>query len=375
MAFTIDWNTPGLDINGGSANTISDGPETMDVTITTPVTSGEEFEIRGSDSRYGETVLESDLLNTSGIETSTTFTFASNPSDTEAGNVTFDILDIDAGTTPAAWDDLVTITAFDINGNPVDVSITADDGQVVDENAGTINGVNPDGANSNTVHVEISGPVAYFTISFTQGTSGITPGYIGIGAITFEEYVPDCFTRGTMIETINGEVAIEDLKVGDLVRTLDNGYQPLRWVKSTTVSAKSKSAPVQFKKGAIGNTRDLLLSPAHRIMLQDWQSELLFDNNEMLVSAKSLVNDGTITVQKRDSVEYFHILFGTHEIVFSNGAPTESFHPGEVGRNKLNLKTRNEVLGLFPELLMDVSNYGPPVRASLNQHEAAIISK
>lgn len=39
-----------------------------------------------------------------------------------------------------------------------------------------------------------------------------------------------CFTAGTMIATPDGERAIETLKVGDLVETLDNGPQAIRWI-------------------------------------------------------------------------------------------------------------------------------------------------
>ena len=39
-----------------------------------------------------------------------------------------------------------------------------------------------------------------------------------------------CFAAGTMILTAEGERAIETLTAGDMVWTLDHGYQPLRWI-------------------------------------------------------------------------------------------------------------------------------------------------
>jgi hypothetical protein len=180
--------------------------------------------------------------------------------------------------------------------------------------------------------------------------------------------------RGTLIETDRGEVAIEALMADDLVRTADNGFQPIRWVGSTTVKAKGSNAPILFRKGAIGNTRDLMLSPAHRVMLHGWQSELLFGVSEVLASAKSLVNDSTILRQNADSVEYFHVLFDRHEIVFSDGVPTESFHPGEAETGILAQDARDEIYSLFPELAQNRLSYGPSARDTLSAHEVALLS-
>ena len=42
-----------------------------------------------------------------------------------------------------------------------------------------------------------------------------------------------CFTRDVFIETKNGLVKVQDLKAGDLVKTLDHDLQPIRWVGFT----------------------------------------------------------------------------------------------------------------------------------------------
>src|SRR5690606_28950852 len=46
-----------------------------------------------------------------------------------------------------------------------------------------------------------------------------------------------CFTLGTLIETNEGNKPIEELVRGDLIATLDDGYQPIRWIGHTARDA------------------------------------------------------------------------------------------------------------------------------------------
>ena len=195
--------------------------------------------------------------------------------------------------------------------------------------------------------------------------------------VTFSELenVIVCFTRGTMIVTDAGEKVIEDLVAGDMVMTKDHGLQELRWTGSRTVPAKDSFAPIMIKSGVMGNDRDLMVSPQHRMVVEGWKSELLFGERELLATAKYKVNNDTIYVQAGGMVEYFHMLFDRHEIVYANGAASESFHPGEVGINALTNEARDEIYTLFPELRDNVGAYGPAARTSLKGHEAKILAK
>ncbi len=62
------------------------------------------------------------------------------------------------------------------------------------------------------------------------------------------------------------------------------------------------------------------------------------------------MNDHLILGDEGGEVEYFHMLLDTHEIIYAEGAPSESFHLGEQGWKALDQATRNEILTLFPEL-------------------------
>ncbi len=168
-----------------------------------------------------------------------------------------------------------------------------------------------------------------------------------------------CFTRGVEIETIGGPMRVEHLQKGDLVRTLDNGFQPIRWIGSKTINSKNldihvKLRPIRIRKGALGDqlpTQDLLVSPQHRLMIRSKIAKRMFGSEEMLVPAKHLLGVKGIEIcEVTTEVEYFHILFDQHDIVFSNGARTESLYPGPNALKALSIEALEELMILFPDI-------------------------
>ena len=376
MAFTLDWS--GTNIDG--SNALTDGGDSVTAVVSTP--SGDGSFTVGTVGGMPSGTLISDLVQDGGNDTpSVTVDFTDGGgSDVEVENISFVIYDIDEKTSGRGyqWDDLVGIKATDALGNFMPVTITASGGQeftlVPDANGFYyIDGEQNNSDITGDVTISIAGPVSELTINFTDADERTEAGYIGVGDLTFDLYEPPCFVRGTFIETETGATAVEDLSVGDLVRTADNGLQPVRWVGSSKVAASGRLAPIEFKKGSIGNSEDLLVSPWHRVLVQNWQAEMLFGSNEVLVAAKALLNDHSITRKPQSSVEYFHILFDHHEIVFSNGAPTESFHPRVAGKGAMLENTRTEILQIFPELESALEEFGEPARPTLNANEAALL--
>lgn len=47
-----------------------------------------------------------------------------------------------------------------------------------------------------------------------------------------DTYAPVCFGSGTLIKTQDGVRPVEMLRIGDMVLTVDNGLQPIRWIGS-----------------------------------------------------------------------------------------------------------------------------------------------
>lgn len=183
-----------------------------------------------------------------------------------------------------------------------------------------------------------------------------------------------CFTPSTRIATPFGLVAVEDLKVGDLVVTRDHGLQPIRWTEGRVVPAVDRFAPVRIRKNVLaGQERDLLVSPQHRVLFQGYRAELLFGESEVLVSAKHLIDGLDVTQDEQNMVTYIHIMFDRHEVIYAEGAATESFHPGDIGMSAVGDEAREELFAIFPELRADQTAYGNTARRCLRSHEAKLI--
>lgn len=173
------------------------------------------------------------------------------------------------------------------------------------------------------------------------------------------EDVP-CFSSGTMIETLHGPVRVETLNVADQVLTYDSGYQAIRWIGSRRVSreqleANPKLKPILIRANALGPgypKRDLIVSPQHRVLVSSVISMRMFDRKDVLVSANKLLPLDGVDVLHGNSagIDYWHILFDRHEIVWSNGAPTESLYTGPQARKAISREGREEIQSLFPEV-------------------------
>lgn len=179
-------------------------------------------------------------------------------------------------------------------------------------------------------------------------------------------YCPDdkwnpipCFTAGVRLATAKGQRPVEKLAVGDLVETADNGLQPVRWVGLRTLDAVDLAAspnlrPIRIRKGALGDRlpkRDLLVSPQHRMMVRSAVAQALFGTDEVLVAAKHLLAlDGVELAEDVTEVTYVHVLFDRHEVVYAEGAQSESLYTGEQALLAVGEPARAEILALFPEL-------------------------
>lgn len=206
-----------------------------------------------------------------------------------------------------------------------------------------------------------------------NGTLVSSTGVTVQGPLDIADLGPPCFTPGTMIETDQGARDIDGLKPGDLVLTRDNGLQPLLWISRAKVRAVGAFAPIRFARGALGNDRALLVSPQHRMLIDDWRAGYFCGCPEVFAAAKHLVNGTTVTEVPGGVVEYIHLLFARHEVVFSNGIPSESYYPDHA-RTSDDRAAQAEMQALFPDLQGNRADTTRIARPVSHKREAQMIA-
>lgn len=346
-----------VDNMGDDYNTEMDG-FTVSMTLTIPVNVGVENTIQigiadTSDSFYDSNLLvAADSIQTDLIAIQDDITIGI------GGTKNLAILNNDMNGTTG------TLEVTHINGVPVVAGdqITLPTGQVVT--------LMPDGT------FDIMTDLDEEKVSFTYGVQSVDG--LGnalendIGFVTVDT-VP-CFVKGTNIRTMRGEVPVEDLEPGDMVMTLDDGAQPIKWIGQRTVPGAGKLAPIRIRAGTFGSHGTLLVSPQHRILVQDAKAEMLFGEDQVLIAAKDLVDDKSVRCVPHQEVTYVHLLFDAHQVVWSQGLATESFLPGPQTTAVFEQEIVEEILEIFPELnALTGEGYGPAARRTLKAYEAAVL--
>lgn len=134
-----------------------------------------------------------------------------------------------------------------------------------------------------------------------------------------------CFLTGTRILTKTGEVAVENLKIGDRIRTADGKLESVKWIGRQTiqpdrVKSPLRGYPVLIKAGALGHNlpcRDLYVSPCHSLLIEG-----------LLIDAGALVNDLSIVyTQPSETFVYYHVELERHALLVAEGASAESYLP------------------------------------------------
>ena len=134
--------------------------------------------------------------------------------------------------------------------------------------------------------------------------------------------IATCYAAGTRIATPQGEAAVEDLRVGNLVLTVSGRTQPIVWIGHRHVDFRNhpnrqRILPVRITAHAFGQgrpKRDVLLSPDHMVFVDD-----------VLIPIRHLVNGRSITQIERDTITYYHVELPRHDVLLAEGLPAESY--------------------------------------------------
>ena len=191
-----------------------------------------------------------------------------------------------------------------------------------------------------------------------------------------------CFVPNTYIRTPDGTKAVQDLCEGDKVCTKDNGVQEIRWIGHRRISGARLRAmpslrPIRLRSHVLGQgepDHDLIVSPEHRVLVQGEVAQALFNTSEVLIGARDLVNDKSITVDHSlREVTYVHLMLDQHQVLWANGVQCDSFHPAGSRLEMVDPLQRDLLFERFPDIAADAHTYGDFARRNLTASEAAIL--
>lgn len=219
-------------------------------------------------------------------------------------------------------------------------------------------------------------PNVVFTVTLVDASPYIGQSYDNLAAV--------CICAGATIQTVSGNILIEELRVGDLVKTADHGMQPVRWIGVRKLDlidllVNPKLLPVCITAGALGAglpSTDLLVSRQHRMLLSSSLEDETSEKDTTLVAAVRLTEQPGIYIDKAvTAVEYYHVLFDQHQIIYANGAPTESLLTGKCALKALTPDAYKEIVTLFPEV--ESTDHTPtPARTILtNKQQKALVAE
>ncbi|MFT8786926.1 MAG: Hint domain-containing protein [Acetobacter aceti] len=180
-----------------------------------------------------------------------------------------------------------------------------------------------------TVTIADGAKVPLGTYNNSVNSSSLSTNPLQITYSNGNTYIGACFLSGSMISTPEGDVAVEDIKLGDEVIAFDwksgqDIVRPVVWVGKTHVNVRHgvpddmSGYPIRILKDAISAGvpyKDMLITAEH---------SLFFDGKfvpaRMLVNGRSIFYDKSIT-----SYDYYHVETEQHSVITADGMLTESY--------------------------------------------------
>jgi autotransporter passenger strand-loop-strand repeat protein len=159
--------------------------------------------------------------------------------------------------------------------------------------------------------LQLAGDFSYASFQMISDTNGGT-----------EILVNPCYREGTRLLTERGEVAIEDLVLGDHLITVSGEARPVTWIGHRRVNCRAhpepqKVLPVRVLAHAFGQgrpVRDLFLSPDHAVFVEN-----------VLIPIRLLENGTTVQQVEVADVTYYHVELARHDVVLAEGLPAETY--------------------------------------------------
>ncbi|WP_149754316.1 Hint domain-containing protein [Roseivivax sediminis] len=178
-------------------------------------------------------------------------------------------------------------------------------------------------------------------------------------AIPVFEDAASAFARGTLIRTVGGPVAIEDLLPGDYVET-ERGAEPVVWIGSTTfvpgldseATGLTRLTRIVTDAMGPGNTgSDIVTGPAARMVVDVPRLKSLIGHSRVLVPVAEFADgDRFLDIAPAGAVQLYHLALRRHATIRVGGIEVETYHPGTSIRRQLGDAHAERFLKLFPNV-------------------------
>lgn len=124
--------------------------------------------------------------------------------------------------------------------------------------------------------------------------------------------------QGAQLLTLDGEIPVEFLSVGDKLITRDSGISKVTHIQTSTREVHT----ISFAAGSLGHTRperDALLAGDQMVLVRDWRARALFNAERALVAARALVDGEFIADLGVKETTLFQIFCDGPHILYSDG--------------------------------------------------------
>lgn len=123
---------------------------------------------------------------------------------------------------------------------------------------------------------------------------------------------------GTIVLTLDGEIPVEHLSIGDRVISRSSGTAILRDI----VITQAMMTPIRIKAGSLGHTRpdrDMLVSPDAQLHIRDWRAEALFGTPSAMIPARRLIDGEFVAEETTRVVTLFNLVFDRAQVIYADG--------------------------------------------------------
>ncbi len=208
-------------------------------------------------------------------------------------------------------------------------------------------------------------PLRNYEVAALRADGSLYIGQDNAPALPLFEAAFAAFARGTLIQTVLGDIAIEDLQPGDMINTSSGEPAQLIWIGSSNFipADTGRRLPlIRIMPDSFGEGRPssfLTLGPAARVLHTPHHLRAEAGGTRLLTPVREFVDGvNVIEVSPPTPVRLFHICLSRHAAIKAGGLEMETFHPGAQALRDATHNLRERFLSMFPQI-GHATDFGP----------------